>query len=189
MLSWANGRAGDLERVFMKLSVTLATRAGVSEHQLELDGIGQRGERPCRLDGEDVGRANWARVEPGVYSILVGGRSYEVRVGREAGPNEFAVRIGSKHYRVAVRDPRARRQASATTPATGPEVLTAPMPSKVVKVLVREGEEVAEGQGLLVMEAMKMQNELRAPRAGRVERIHVAEDAGVETGAPLVRLV
>jgi pyruvate carboxylase subunit B len=62
------------------------------------------------------------------------------------------------------------------------------MPGRVVKVLVREGEEVTAGQGLLVMEAMKMQNELRAPRAGCVERIHIAEGVGVETGSPLLRL-
>jgi biotin carboxyl carrier protein len=188
MLSSTNGREGDPERVRMKLSVTLRSGAGASEHELELDGTGQDGEGRCRLDGADSGRANWARVEPGVYSILVGGRSYEVRVGPEAEPNEYAVRIGSVQYRVAVHDPRTRRRASAATAAGGPKTLTAPMPSKVVKVLVREGDEVAEGQGLLVTEAMKMQNELRAPRAGRVEHIHVAEGAGVETGAPLVRL-
>jgi biotin carboxyl carrier protein len=188
MLSSTNGREGDSERVRMKLSVTLRSGAGASEHEFELDGTGPDGEGRCRLDGADAGRANWARVEPAVYSILVGGWSYEVRVGPEAEPNEYAVRIGSVQYRVAVHDPRARHRASAAA-AGGPKVLTAPMPSKVVKVLVREGDEVAEGQGLLVTEAMKMQNELRAPRAGRVEHIHVAEGAGVETGAPLVRLV
>jgi biotin carboxyl carrier protein len=175
--------------VRIKLSVTLATGEGASEHQLELDKTEQDADGRCRLDGEDAGRANWARVEPGVYSILVGGRSYEVRVAREGEPNEYVVRIGSVQYRVAIRDPRARRRASPANAARGPEVLTAPMPSKVVKLLVRQGEDVAEGQGLLVMEAMKMQNELRAPRAGRVERIHVSEGSGVETGAPLVRLV
>lgn len=189
MPSSTNGREGGPEPARMKLFVTLATEAGASEHQLELDRTEQDGEGRCRLDGADAGCANWARIEPGVYSILVGGRSYEVRVGREARPNEYAVRIGSVQYRVAVRDPRARRRASAASVAAGPEVLTAPMPSKVVKLLVREGEQVADGQGLLVMEAMKMQNELRAPRAGRVERIHVSEGSGVETGAPLVRLV
>lgn len=172
----------------MKFFVTLATRAGANEHQLEVETTAPDGGRRCRLDGEDAGLANWARVEPGVYSILIGRRSYEVRVGREAGPNEYAVRIRGVHYRAAVRDPRARRIGSATTRATGTEVLTAPMPSKVVKLLVAQGEDVAEGQGLLVIEAMKMQNEMRAPRNGRVEHIYVAEGVGVETGAPLVRL-
>jgi biotin carboxyl carrier protein len=64
----------------------------------------------------------------------------------------------------------------------------APMPGKIVKILVARRQEVAVGAGLLVIEAMKMQNELRAPRAGRVEEIYVEEGKGVETGAPLVRL-
>jgi biotin carboxyl carrier protein len=63
------------------------------------------------------------------------------------------------------------------------------MPGKVVKVLVHENQEVMRDQGLLVIEAMKMQNELRAPRPGRVERIYVLEGRGVETGARLLRLV
>lgn len=63
------------------------------------------------------------------------------------------------------------------------------MPGKIVKVLVAEKQEVKQGEGLLVIEAMKMQNELRAPRRGRVERIYVSEGAGVETGAKLLRLI
>jgi biotin carboxyl carrier protein len=188
MPSSSNGRSGEPERALMKLFLTLAGRAGASEHQLELDATAQEGGCPFRLDGEHAALANWALVEPGVYSILIGRRSYEVRVGRQAGPNEYTVRIGNVLYRAAVRDPRARRRAPTATRAAGAEVLTAPMPSKVVKLLVREGEDVAEGHGLLVMEAMKMQNELRAPRDGRVEQIYVAEGMGIETGAPLVRL-
>jgi biotin carboxyl carrier protein len=63
------------------------------------------------------------------------------------------------------------------------------MPGRIVKALVEEGREVAQGDSLLVIEAMKMQNEIRAPRAGRVEKIYAAEGEGVETGAKLVRLV
>jgi pyruvate carboxylase subunit B len=63
------------------------------------------------------------------------------------------------------------------------------MPGKIVKVLVTEGQEVSRDQGLLVIEAMKMQNELRAPRAGRIERVYMEEGRGVESGARLVRLV
>jgi biotin carboxyl carrier protein len=62
------------------------------------------------------------------------------------------------------------------------------MPGKIVKTLVTEGQEVQHNQGLLVIEAMKMQNELRAPRAGRVERVYTAEGQGVETGTRLLRL-
>ncbi len=65
----------------------------------------------------------------------------------------------------------------------------APMPGKIVKILVTENQEVSRDQGLLVIEAMKMQNELRAPRAGRIERVYVKEGGGVESGARLLRLV
>ena len=61
-------------------------------------------------------------------------------------------------------------------------------PGRIVKVLVAENQDVRADEGLLIIEAMKMQNELRAPRAGRVERIYVAEGAGVETGLKLLRL-
>ena len=62
------------------------------------------------------------------------------------------------------------------------------MPGKVVKVLVTEGQQVSPGDGLLVIEAMKMQNEVRASRSGRVEKLHVTEGVGVETGFKLMRL-
>ena len=71
----------------------------------------------------------------------------------------------------------------------GPQDILAPMPGRIVKILVRENQEIEAGQGLLVMEAMKMQNELRAPRPGRVEKIYVSEDLGVEAGFKLLRLI
>jgi len=180
--------------VAAKLNVTIAATAGGFEHVLELretaNGEHASEMRYC-LDGEETGQANWARLGPGLYSILVGGRSYEARVSRTAkapGAQHYDVRVGADHYRVTIRDPRARRLGSTADGSAGPLQITAPMPGKVVKVLVREGEEVAAGQGLLVMEAMKMQNELRAPRAGCIERIHTTEGVGVETGSPLLQL-
>jgi biotin carboxyl carrier protein len=90
---------------------------------------------------------------------------------------------------VEVLDPRRRRRANALDASEGPQEILAPMPGMVVKVLVAEGQQVSSGDGLLVIEAMKMQNEIRASRTGRVEKIHVREGAGVETGFKLVRLV
>jgi len=69
-----------------------------------------------------------------------------------------------------------------------PQEIRAPMPGKVVKVLVKEEQDIGPGQGLVIIEAMKMQNELRAPRAGRVEKVYAQEGKGVETGTPLLRL-
>ena len=176
------------------LSITVAATSGGFEHLLELreaPPAGQASDVGYRLDEEESGEANWTQVEPGLYSILLGGQSYEARVSRTRhgpGAQEYSVRVGAEHYRVTIRDPRARRRGSNGGTSSGPLEITAPMPGRVVKVLVREGEEVSAGQGVLVIEAMKMQNELRAPRAGCVERIHAAEGAGVETGALLLRI-
>ncbi len=178
-----------------RLKVTVAATGGGFEHFLELRETAngeQASELSYCVDEEETGRANWARLGPGLYSILIGGRSYEARVSRALNAPEahhYEVRVGTGRYRVTIRDPRARRAGSHAGGSAGPLQITAPMPGKVVKVLVREGEEVTAGQGLLVMEAMKMQNELRAPRAGCVKRIDAAEGVGVETGSPLLQLL
>jgi biotin carboxyl carrier protein len=168
-----------------------APESGSREHQLELEAATageQGGQIRCVVDGGDAALADWARIAPGIYSILVNGHSYDVHVRRPGGTApSYDVRVGSESFRVVVRDPRARQQPTGDGP-TGPQEITAPMPGKVVKLLVSEGEEVEADDGLLVMEAMKMQNELRAPRSGRVERVYATEGLGVETGAPLIRL-
>jgi biotin carboxyl carrier protein len=176
-----------------KLRVTVMAGSGGFEHVLELReaAAGERdSELGYRLDEEESGEVNCAQVEPGLYSMLLCGRSYEARVTRAAGSASatYNVRVGRERFQVTIRDPRARRTGSNGGISAGPLEISAPMPGRVVKVLVRQGEEVAAGQGLLVIEAMKMQNELRAPRAGCVECIHAAEGEGVETGAPLLRL-
>jgi biotin carboxyl carrier protein len=178
-----------------RLNISVAPKAAEPrEHQLEFEAAingEQGGEVRCVVDGEEAGRANWARIGPGLYSILLDGRSYDVRVNHPVGASQapdYDVRVGGEAFRVAVRDPRSRQQADGAAGASGPQEITAPMPGKVVKLLVQEGDQVEADQGLLVIEAMKMQNELRAPRPGRVERIYLSEGTGVETGAPLVRL-
>jgi biotin carboxyl carrier protein len=178
----------------MKLILTLQHGSRSSEHHLELavpaDGAGN--PLAFVLDREQ-GLADWAEVAPGVYSILLDGRSYEARVkalpGDAAGETLRVVTVGTRHFRIQTRDPRRRRGTGQAAPSDGPQEIRAPMPGKIVKVLVNEHQEVAPGAGLLVIEAMKMQNELRAPRAGRVEKIYVTEGKGVETGSHLVRLV
>ena len=99
-----------------KLKVTIAATPGGFEHVLELRETArgkQASETSYCLDGEETGRANWARLGPGLYSILIGGRSYEARVSRTAnapGAQHYDVRVGAGHYRVIIRDPRARRE-------------------------------------------------------------------------------
>lgn len=141
--------------------------------------------------GENSIAAQCEEISAGVYSILVNGRSYEARVSSSADGNSgdsYVVLLGARQYQVELLDPRQWRRAGSHVALEGPQQIGAPMPGKIVKVLVTEGEQVERDQGLLVIEAMKMQNEVRAPRAGRVERIYVVEGRGVETGAALLRL-
>jgi biotin carboxyl carrier protein len=180
--------------VATKLNVKVGADGAVSEHQIEIgSGINgaDSGEMECRLDSEAPIQTNWVRVAPGRYSILLGNRSYEAHVTPApdaAGPREYAVRVAGESYRVEIHDPRSWQGRRGLASSDGPQDVSAPMPGKIVKLLVGEGDEVQDGQGLLVMEAMKMQNELRSPRAGRVERIYAEEGAGVEAGARLLRL-
>jgi biotin carboxyl carrier protein len=125
-------------------------------------------------------------VEPGVYSVLVDGRSYEARV--EESDSCVVVFIDGHRFEVEIRDPRRWSRPSAKLGVEGRLNVTAPMPGKIVRLLVAEGDTVESGQGLLVMEAMKMQNEMKAPKAGRVVSISAREGATVAAGDVLAAI-
>jgi len=122
------------------------------------------------------------QVEPNVYSILVDGVSYEARV------NGVEVTIGGVRFSIEIDDPRQWKRSARSADSSGQASLTAAMPGKIVRVLVAVGDEVAAGQGILVIEAMKMQNELKAPRAGRVTAMEVKENESVNAGALLATI-
>ena len=186
----------------MKLEIKIHLGSGTSTHEFEFSGPaspapGSMGSPPStetiRLDGQTL-LADREEVAPGVFSILIDGRSYEAHVIRQAGDTEsdlspYLVTVGLRHYLVEVRDPRRWRRDGGGVREKGPQEIVAPMPGKIVKVLVSENQEIVRGQGLLVIEAMKMQNEIRAPRAGRVERIYAQGGTGVEAGFRLLRIV
>ena len=119
------------------------------------------------------------------YSLLIDGQSYDVSVHEING---FChVLVNGKRYEVAVRDlKKSRKGSSASHDSAGPQPVSAPMPGKVVKVLVQVGEGVLEGQGVAVVEAMKMQNELKSPKSGVVEKILVKENQPVNAGESLL---
>lgn len=179
----------------MKLVIRLGGGARPTEHELELPAGNNPGPThgtvPFTLDGK-ASEVDWAEVAPGIYSILLHGRSYDVLVSPQqqlAGRvSPLTITVCGRHYPVAILDPRRRRHTGALDAGDGPQDILAPMPGKIVKVLVAASQQVTAGEGLMVIEAMKMQNEIRASRAGRVERIYVNEGAGVETGFKLVRL-
>ena len=115
-------------------------------------------------------------------SLLVGRDSHEV--GLEARPGGFTVLLPGETVAVDLA-PAARGASAPLLRAHGEARLTAPMPGRVVRVLCAQGADVAAGQGLVVIEAMKMENEIRAPRDGRVRELVVREGQAVETGALL----
>lgn len=125
-------------------------------------------------------------LDHGAVSMLVDGRSYHVEV--EEKGDEVAVLVDRQLTRVDVADERRLRlrAAQAGFAVEGKQTIVAPMPGKVVKVLVKQGDEVKEGQGLVVVEAMKMENELKAPKAGKVTELFAKEGTTVEINAKLV---
>jgi len=137
-----------------------------------------------RLRGES-GSFTALEVEPGTYSILLNGNSYEVRTGLLPDGQTW-VEMAGRRQQLELRDPRNGVAGNSAAQRAGQAILKAPMPGKVVRILVAEGDSVEAGQGLVVVEAMKMQNEMKAPRAGLVKSIKTKEGATVAAGEGLV---
>jgi len=117
------------------------------------------------IDGRQVA-ACAVPVSPVAYSILLDGKSLEVTA------EGFTVRVNGREFQVQVADPRSwRRARGAGVELEGRQHLVAPMPGKIVRVLATVGQQVNAGEGLLVIEAMKMQNEVRSPKSGTVEKL------------------
>jgi acetyl/propionyl-CoA carboxylase alpha subunit len=156
---------------------------------LEVEGKKRRVELPssvaggaieCVVDGNAIA-ANARMLQPGVMSLVIGGRQYRCVLDGDG------VLIGGRRFAFEVNDPRSLQgRRSAGGGAAGPRAVKAPMPGRVVRVMVAVGDEVAEQQGVIVIEAMKMQNELKSPKAGRVIRVAVAVGDTVGAGDVLV---
>lgn len=140
----------------------------------------------CRLDGREV-PLDVRAVQRGVLSLLMDGKSYEVK--QEITATETGIVVGNERLSVTVRDPRSlRSRRSSGAGEEGVKRVTAPMPGKVVRILARAGAAVEAGQGVIVIEAMKMQNEMKSPKKGMIKRINVVEGAPVETGQVLAEV-
>ncbi len=137
----------------------------------------------CKLSGRELA-VDAVLTRPDVLSILIGGTAYEVK--RERTPTDVHMVVGSTRYSAEVRDPRSlRNRRAAAGFGEGPQKLLAPMPGKIVRLLVPEKTTVEAGQGVLVIEAMKMQNELKSPKKGVVQQILTSEGAAVGAGEVL----
>ena len=145
---------------------------------LELDR--SEGQWHCKLNGTAI-NIDAVLTRMNVLSILLEGKAYEIK--RELTTNGLHLWVGSSRYSAEVRDPRSlRHRKDGTAGNKGPQMLTAAMPGKVVRVLLQEGAQVEAGQGILVVEAMKMQNEIKSPKAGRIQKIMVATSDAVNAG-------
>lgn len=151
--------------------------------EVELDAEG------VQVDGERVA-AHLADVEgTPIQVVTIGGESHRVAVRRGDGRGRYAIWMDGYRYEVEALDERMRtiRDLTAAAAASdGPRPLVAPMPGLIVRVTIEEGDVVEAGQGVVVMEAMKMENELRAASAGTVKAIHIQPGTAVEKGALLV---
>jgi biotin carboxyl carrier protein len=145
------------------------------------------GELRFALDGSSL-EADAVEIAPGIYSILIEGQSFEARV--ESAGGALRVSVAGREYAAQILDPRLRKRYRAgAIEVEGRQQAIAPMPGKVVRILAAAGDVVEAGKGLVVIEAMKMQNEVRSPKSGTVERMLVAEGQAVNSGDVLAIVV
>lgn len=158
-------------------------RIGEHEFEVEVD------DGQVLVDGELISIDLEQIAEPELYSALFAGRSYELLI--EADRFDYAVTLRGEQFQVQVEDERSRKLNAGRKPAELPDgeiALRAPIPGLVVKMLASAGQEVEEGQPLVILEAMKMENELQSPRAGIVKKVEVDPGQRVEQNAILVVL-
>lgn len=137
------------------------------------------GQWTIRIDGERV-KADAHMLRPGVLSLLIGGQAHRVVFDPHA--EEPALQLGPERIAYGVEDPRSLKARRRHGGDAGPVTLTASMPGRVVRVLVEWGAEIEAHQGVVVIEAMKMQNELKSPKAGKVVELKVSPGDTVGAG-------
>lgn len=147
--------------------------------RVDIDPADSPGRWRIRLDGEEI-EADAHLLRPGILSLVIAGQSH--RIVLDPHPSEPALHIRAQRVPFRIEDPRSLRSRRRHARSDGPVPLKASMPGRVVRLLVEKGESVAAHQGILVMEAMKMQNELQSPQDGRVTEIRVGVGDTVASG-------
>lgn len=166
----------------MKFEVQLTSPSGKKLRTVELERDADRWK--IALDGKPI-ETDAVEIDPNTISLLLEGQSYEVRITQSPdGLLKLQTRL--QEFSAEVADPRAwRGRRPGAHEIEGRQQVLAPMPGKVIRILVQAGEVVEVGQGLLVVEAMKMQNEIRSPKGGTIERLQVREGQPVNAGEVL----
>lgn len=164
----------------MKYIVDIAGRrieVTVDGEQVSVDGAPAETARVSTIEGTPV------------RLVTIGDSVHRVTARRDGQRGRYLLRIDGRRYPVEALDERTRAirdMSAAAAGPVGPQPVRAPMPGLIVRVDVKPGDDVQAGQGVAAMEAMKMENELRAPAAGRVKLVHVTVGEAVEKGALLV---
>jgi biotin carboxyl carrier protein len=164
--------------------MTFVATLGEHNYSVDIEEIGKSVYRVSvdgnefMVDGKKTGRTN--------FSLIVDNRSFEIEV--DAKGDEYRVLVDGRNYRVGLMDERRMRTSGAVdaSRAQGRQTVSVPMPGKVIAILISEGDLVEKGQGLVIVEAMKMENEVRSPIAGAVKEIKVKPGDTVEGGATLL---
>jgi pyruvate carboxylase subunit B len=159
------------------------TRVDNTEYEVEING------ESILLNGEPVNVDLMRSGAAELYSVLFGGRSYEMLVNSDRF--NYTINVRGVQFQVQVEDERARRMNRARRLPALPDgelAITAPIPGLVVRVLVAVGDVIEEGQPVVLLEAMKMENELRAMRGGVVKSVLVSSGQRVDQNAPLLVL-
>ncbi len=130
---------------------------------------------------------NHVKVEPGVWSLLDGSRQMEARVSRQG--DDYLVTVRGRQIQIRIEDPRESSDLNGGRADSSMAKVLSPMPGKVVRVLVAPGDLVVKGQGLVVVEAMKMQNEMKSPLTGIVQQVQAEVGATVMANQILVIVV
>jgi biotin carboxyl carrier protein len=165
-------------------SARFTALVGEATHALEIQPLGD-GRYRVIIDGREQ-VVDSRQTGQGTFSLLIEHATAEVSVSSRG--DEFQVVVGGRTHRLRLLDERALRRLQRAATADGARELRAAMPGKVVAVLIEAGAKVERGQGVLVIEAMKMENEIDAPRAGTVTEICVKPGQAVEAGELLARI-
>ena len=167
----------------MKFEVHLTGPTGKKLRTVELERDADRWK--FFLDGQPV-TVDAVEIDANTLSLLIDGQSCEVRI-TQSPDGLLNLQTGLQEFTAEVADPRAwRGRRYGALEVEGRQQVVAPMPGKVVRVLVKQGDAVEAGQGLLVVEAMKMQNEIHSPKSGKVEKLLATEGQAVNAGEVLL---
>jgi biotin carboxyl carrier protein len=162
----------------MKFEIQIANKTRTVELRRETD------RWQVYLDGNPA-NADAIEIAPNTFSILLNGQSHEIQITPQPD-GALTLQTAHHEFTAEVADPRAwRGRRHGHVEAEGRQQILAPMPGKVIRLLVKPGDKVQAGQGLLVVEAMKMQNEVKSPKTGTVERLQAEEGQPVNAGQVL----